>query len=90
MSDKIIKREYFKLFSGKDTDIPILKWGLNATIGLHDGGLCNISNLKVQEHKGLYLPPKDYYSCDQLPKEWIDVIKERKDADVIKNRSIES
>ena len=31
-SDKIIKKDCFKLFSGKEEDIPILKWGLNVKI----------------------------------------------------------
>lgn len=65
------------MFSGKDI-MPLLSWGINITLGLHDTGTMDVSNLKIHEHKGLYLHDnKDYYTCDPLPEEWVNVISEK-------------
>lgn len=49
LSDKVIKREMFKVFSGKK--LPILSWGLKVTIGLVEEGLEDITRIKIAEHK---------------------------------------
>jgi LMBR1 domain-containing protein 1 len=36
LSDKVLKREFLKVFSGKE--LPTLKWRLNLTLGMIDDG----------------------------------------------------
>ncbi|KAL4442889.1 hypothetical protein ABPG74_010778 [Tetrahymena malaccensis] len=84
LSDKVNKREYYKVFSGKT--LPILKWGLNLTVGMFNAGLIDVSRIKLSEHEGIYLPHSDYYTCEPLPAEWIQIINEKKDLNSIKNK----
>ncbi|EAS01971.2 Lmbr1-like motif protein (macronuclear) [Tetrahymena thermophila SB210] len=84
LSDKVNKREYYKVFSGKT--LPILKWGLNLTVGMFNAGLIDVSRIKLSEHEGIYLPHGDYYTCEPLPAEWIQIINEKKDLNSIKNK----
>lgn len=30
----------------------------------------NVTGIKLSYHKGIYLPPKDYMSCQPLTEEW--------------------
>jgi len=88
LSDKVIKREMFKVFSGKK--LPILSWGLKVTMGLIEGGLEDITRTRLTEHKNvtfnsencsksvfkIYLTTPDYYTCEALPEEWIQTFEE--------------
>lgn len=65
------------MFSGKEIK-PLLSWGTNITLGLHDSGIIDVSNLKLHDHHGVYLHDNaDYYTCDPLPEEWVNVIQEK-------------
>ncbi|EGR32819.1 lmbr1-like conserved region family protein, putative, partial [Ichthyophthirius multifiliis] len=77
LSDKVLKREYYKVFDGPA--LPTLKWGLNLTIGMFNSGLVDVKNIKLQEKDGIYLPCPDYYASEPLPLEWIQLINEKKD-----------
>jgi len=74
LSDKVIKREMFKVFSGKK--LPILSWGLKASIGLVDGGREDITRVRLTDHKSVYVTSPDYYTCDALPDEWVQTFEE--------------
>lgn len=54
-SDKVLKRDYFKMFSGKNI-FPYLSWGLFATLGLHEGPAIETSSLKLAKKDGLLFP----------------------------------
>ena len=62
LSDRITRREFLKVFSGKD--FPILSWGLNVqtsilmdifqlTLGLADSGPVNVTRIKLKDHNGV-------------------------------------
>jgi len=51
LSDKVIKREMFKVFSGKK--LPILSWGLKVTMGLIEGGNEDFNRIRLSEHKNV-------------------------------------
>jgi LMBR1 domain-containing protein 1 len=74
LSDKVIKREMFKVFGGKK--LPILSWGLKVTVGLTEGGMEDVNRTKFHEHKNIYLSNPDFYTCDALPDEWLQVFEE--------------
>jgi len=74
LSENVIKREMFKVFSGKK--LPILSWGLKASLGLVDGGKEDINRVRLSEHKNVYVTSPDYYTCDALPEEWIQSFEE--------------
>jgi len=74
LSDKVIKREMFKVFSGKK--LPILSWGLKVTMGLIEGGNEDFNRIRLSEHKNIYLTSPDYYTCEALPEEWIQTFEE--------------
>ena len=54
-SDKVIKRDYFKMFSGKNI-FPYLSWGLFATLGLYEGMEIETSSLRLSKQNGLLFP----------------------------------
>jgi hypothetical protein len=74
LSDKVIKREMFKVFSGKK--LPILSWGLKVTIGLIEGGFEDTARVRLNEHKHIYLTYPDYYTSEALPEEWLQIFQE--------------
>jgi hypothetical protein len=53
LSERVIRREFMKVFSGRD--FPILSWGINLTLGLVDSGLTNVTRIKLKDHFGV--PP---------------------------------
>jgi hypothetical protein len=62
------------MFSGREI-MPLLSWGVNITLGLHDSGAMDMSNLKLHGYKSIYLHDnRDYYTCDPLPEEWANLI----------------
>ncbi len=41
-------------------------------MGLIDSGSpVDVSRVRLNEYKGLFLPSHDYYTCEPLPKEWL-------------------
>lgn len=79
LSENIMEREFYKIFSGKE--LPLLKWELNFTVGIHDKGFVNVTRIKLSEFEGIFLPNRDYYSCEPLPAEWFSIINYKKDTD---------
>jgi len=74
LSDKVVKREMFKVISGKK--LPILSWGSKITVGIIEGGYEDINRVRLTDHKHIYLTTPDYYTCEPLPEEWIQTFEE--------------
>jgi len=74
LSDNVIKREMFKLFAGKD--LPTMSWGIKITVGLAECNTEEVSRVKLTQHKNIYLTSPEYYTCDPLPDEWIEIFGE--------------
>jgi hypothetical protein len=74
LSDRVVKREMYKVFSGRT--LPILSWGLKFTLGIMDGGIQDMARLKLTEHKHIYLASSDYHSSEALPEEWLTAFEE--------------
>jgi hypothetical protein len=75
LSEKVIKREYYKMFNLKG--VP-WGWGLSANLGLVDSdGYVDTSRMIFRNiNEQVYYPENpDYYSCEPLPAEWITLIK---------------
>jgi hypothetical protein len=83
LSDKVTKREFYKLFSGSLEDIPILSWGLQFSFGLVASKVTDVSRIHLQEHMGIYLPDKFYYTFEPLPQEWLNIIEKNQEFDMI-------
>ena len=45
-SDKVIKKDYFKMFSGPNV-FPFLSWGLFVSVGIHEGSSIDASTVKL-------------------------------------------
>jgi hypothetical protein len=73
-SDKVIKRDFFKMFSGKKV-FPYLSWGLFLSVGLDHSGTISSSSLKLSSKDGLLVPEPDYHNADPLPEDWINMIR---------------
>ena len=58
------------MFSGIEIRTAYLK----AQVGIVEGGLENVSNIKLKAHKGIFVPPEDYTYCDTLPEEWLEML----------------
>lgn len=82
LSDKVTKREFYKLFSGSLEDIPILSWGLQFSFGLVASKVTDVSRIHLQEHMGIYLPDKYYYTFEPLPQEWLNIIEKNQEFDM--------
>ena len=54
-SDKVIRRDFFKMFSGKKI-FPYLSWGLFVSVGLIDSGTISTSTLKLNKKDGILIP----------------------------------
>jgi hypothetical protein len=54
-SDKVIKRDFFKMFSGKKV-LPYLSWGLFISVGLDYSGTISSSSLKLTSKDKLLIP----------------------------------
>jgi hypothetical protein len=77
-SDKVIRRDYFKMFSGKKV-YPYLSWGLFVSIGLFQSGTIATSNLKLSKKYDLLVPEPEYHNPDPLPEDWITMIRDKQD-----------
>ncbi|EGR33256.1 lmbr1-like conserved region family protein, putative [Ichthyophthirius multifiliis] len=77
LNEQVIKNEYYKFFSGKS--LPILKWGINLTIGVFNSKQIDVTRINLKYHHGVYLPNVDYYTCEPLPIEWIQLISQKED-----------
>ena len=78
----MIKREYYKMCSGKEI-MPILSWGIYVTLGVYQSEDTDLSNLKLHQHEGICLHDNlNYYTCDPLPEEWVNVIEEKPDKEM--------
>lgn len=77
-SDKVIRRDYFKMFSGKKI-FPYLSWGLFVSIGLFNSGTIATSNLKLSKTHDLLIPDAEYHNPDPLPQDWIGMIRDKPD-----------
>ena len=78
LSDKIIKREYYKMFNLKDV---AWGWGLTANIGISSsGGYVDTSRNIFRSYKGVLYYPQNlhYFSCEPLHSEWISMLREQK------------
>ena len=77
-SDKVVKRDFFKMFSGKRV-FPYLSWGLFISVGLYQSGNISTSSLKLANRDGLLIPEPEYHNADPLPEDWINMIREKED-----------
>lgn len=75
-SDKVIKRDFFKMFSGKKV-LPFLSWGLFVSVGLHESGEISSSCLRLRKEGDLLIPEIDYHNCDLFPEEWVSMFEEK-------------
>jgi hypothetical protein len=66
----VVKKEYYEMFSGVEIKTAYLK----AMVGIVEGGLENVSNIKLKAHRGIFVPPEDYTYCEPLPEEWLDIL----------------
>lgn len=83
-SDKVLKRDFFKMFSGKKV-FPYLSWGLFISVGLFQSGSISTSSLKLSKKEGLLIPEPDYHNADPLPEDWINMIIEKPDRQIERN-----
>ena len=90
-SDKVIRRDFFKMFSGKKI-FPYLSWGLFVSVGLIDSGTISTSTLKLNKKDGILIPQQEYHNPDPLPEDWINMLHEKPDQKVerISTRQVSS
>lgn len=69
-SDKVIRKDYFKMFSGQKI-FPFLSWGIFVSLGLHEGEPINGNSLKLVRYNSILLPETGYHSPGLLPEEWV-------------------
>jgi LMBR1 domain-containing protein 1 len=74
LNESISKREMYKMFQGKK--LPLLSWGMKLSLGLMESGTENINRVKMTEYKRVFLTSPDYFNCDPLPEEWLQVFLE--------------
>ena len=65
-SDNVIKKDYFKMFSGPNV-FPFLSWGLFISVGIHEGPPIDASTVKLQRKNSILLPEKGYHGPDLIP-----------------------
>jgi len=46
-------------------------------VGLVESGLQNVSRIKFTESNGIFIPQKDYYTCEPLANEWLQSLLNR-------------
>jgi hypothetical protein len=73
-SEKVIKRDFFKMFSGKKV-FPYLSWGLFISVGLAFTGTLPTAALKLTQHQSILLPEPTYFNADPIPEDWIAMIR---------------
>ena len=66
----VIKKEYFEMFAGIEIKTAYLK----CMIGIVEGNLENVSNIKLKAHKGIFIPPEDYTYAEPMPEEWLEML----------------
>jgi hypothetical protein len=66
----VIKKEYYEMFGGVEIKTAYLK----TMIGIVEGALENVSNIKLKAHKGIFVPPEDYTYCEPIPEEWLEIL----------------
>eukprot|EP00742_Colponemidia_sp_Colp-10_P005596 GILJ01005982.1.p1 GENE.GILJ01005982.1~~GILJ01005982.1.p1 ORF type:complete len:988 (+),score=146.86 GILJ01005982.1:2024-4987(+) len=74
-SSLVNKREFYQIFQGDDS---LNTCSLKMTMGVIEGEKEDIAGLELHPHHGIYLPKDDYYTCDPLPDEWIDLLPDKK------------
>lgn len=65
-SDKVIKKDYYKMFSGPNV-FPYLSWGLFISVGLYEGTKVGTTSLKLVRKKHLLIPEYGYHCPEVLP-----------------------
>lgn len=65
-SDKVIKKDYYKMFSGPKV-FPYLSWGLFISLGLHEDAKIDTKSLKLVRKNSLLIPEVGYNCPDLLP-----------------------
>ena len=71
----VIKKEYFEMFGGIEIKTAYLK----CMIGIVEGNLENVSNIKLKAHKGIFIPPEDYTYAEPMPEEWLEMLPNLKE-----------
>lgn len=77
-SDKVVKKDFFKMFSGPDV-FPYLSWGLFVSVGLQEGPKVETNTLKLIRKKHILLPDFGYHSPELFPQEWLEMILDKPD-----------
>ena len=49
---------------------------LKLTIGLVNDGIKNTERINLYKYTDIYFPDNDYYNCNLLPPEWIELFEE--------------
>ena len=65
-SDKVIKKDYYKMFSGPKV-FPYLSWGLFMSVGVYEGQEIGTNTLKLTKKKHILLPQFGYHCPELLP-----------------------
>ena len=76
---KITKKAFYKFFS---VDQVPHGWGLEGSIGIipSESDVNTSRMIFFTEDNLIYLPNDNYYYCEHLPEEWIDVMKKELNA----------
>jgi len=71
ISPVVTQKTYYEVMPGK-----LFKSFIRAMVGLEKDqeDSIDVHNLPLKYHKGLYLAPKNYTSCQPLPQEWLQHI----------------
>ena len=83
--NKITKKDFYKFFSVNQVPHG---WGLEGSIGVipSEGDVSTSRMIFFTQDNLIYLPNENYYYCEHLPEEWIDIMK-KEIHDGIKNSS---
>lgn len=69
--NQIVKhKKYYKVLS-KGADIIGY---LNCQLAIEEEGFIDVTNIQLQPHNGLFVPPEDFILCLPMPDEWLEIL----------------